>query len=44
VGVEADPAYSPALSGGSKIAYVQTTGATGYDVWLFDLGSSTATS
>ncbi|MDX6441213.1 MAG: hypothetical protein QOE43_942 [Gaiellaceae bacterium] len=40
VGVEADPAYSP---NGSKIAYVQNDGATGYDIWLFDLGSSTAT-
>jgi Ca2+-binding RTX toxin-like protein len=40
VGTEADPAYSP---NGSKIAFVQNDGATGYDVWLFDLGSSTAT-
>ena len=40
VGGEADPAYSPS---GSKIAFVQNDGATGYDIWLFDLGSSTAT-
>ena len=40
LGIEADPAYSP---NGSKIAYVQNDGATGYDVWLFDLGSSTPT-
>jgi len=39
VGAEADPAYSP---NGSKIAFVQNDGATGYDVWLFDLGSSTS--
>ncbi len=39
VATEADPAYSP---NGSKIAYVQNDGATGYDVWLFDLGSSTS--
>ena len=40
VGAEADPAYSPS---GSKIAYVQNDGATGDDIWLFDLGSSTST-
>jgi Ca2+-binding RTX toxin-like protein len=40
VGAEADPAYSP---NGSTIAFVQNDGATGYDIWLFNLGSSTAT-
>jgi Ca2+-binding RTX toxin-like protein len=40
VGAEADPAYSP---NGSAIAFVQNDGATGYDIWLFNLGNSTAT-
>ncbi|MDP9261523.1 MAG: hypothetical protein M3O89_06100, partial [Actinomycetota bacterium] len=40
LGAEADPAYSP---NGSTIVYAQNDGATGYDLWLFNLGSSTAT-
>jgi Ca2+-binding RTX toxin-like protein len=40
VGTEADPAYSP---NGSTIAYVQNDGATGFDIWLFNLVNSTAT-
>jgi Ca2+-binding RTX toxin-like protein len=40
VGGEADPAYSP---NGSTIVYAQNDGATGYDLWLFNVGSSTAT-
>jgi Ca2+-binding RTX toxin-like protein len=42
VATEADPAYSPSPNV-PKIAFVRDDGATGYDVWIFDVNSSTST-
>jgi Tol biopolymer transport system component len=37
---DADPQYSP---DGSEIAFARNDGATGYDIWVLDLSSGTAT-